>query len=178
MTSKSELQRAAMADVRSGKSRQDVFATYRAQVSPERHLAFAIASVADPGRIRKGASLNTLLFGLLILAAVSKALLALPYFQVSFLRGLFMLALGLLIPVAFAIGVRRYDGQVYPLLMLLAGMGALTALLKMSDQGAWMAVDAALLVVIAWLAFRVQRIVFPNINVFSVRKDAQGNYCW
>lgn len=178
MASKSELQRAAMAEVRAGKPRQDVFATYRTQVSPEEHLAFSIASVADPARVQRGSQLNTILFGLLIFAAVTKAVLALPYFEVSFLRGLFMLALGLLIPVAFAIGVRRYDGQVYPFLMLLAGIGALTALLKMSDEGAWMLLDAALLVVIAGLAFRVQRLVFPNIRWFSVRKDAQGNYVW
>lgn len=160
MASKSELQKAAMADVRAGKPRQDVFATYRAQVSPEKHLAFSIASVADPERIKQGATFNNILFGLLILAAVSKAVMALPYFEVSFFRGLFMLALGLLIPVAFAVGVRRYDGQVYPFLMLLAGIGALSALLKMTDEGAWMLLDAALLGMIAWLAFRVQRIVF------------------
>jgi hypothetical protein len=178
MTSKSELQRAAMADVRSGRPRQEIFDAYRARVSPERHLAFSIASVAEPARIKHGETLNTILFGLLILAAVSKVVLALPYFQVSFFRGLFMLALGLLIPVAFAIGVRRHDGQVYPFLMLLAGLGALTALMKASDGGAWMLLDAALLAVIAGLAFRIQRVVFPNINWFSVRKDAQGNYLW
>lgn len=178
MASKSESQKAAMSDVRAGKPRHEVFATYRAHVDPEKHLAFSIASVADPTRIPRGAQLNTLLFGLLIFAAVTKAVLALPYFEVSVLRGLFMLALGLFIPFAFAIGVRRYDGQVYPLLMLVAGLGALTALLKTSEQGAWMLLDAALLGVIAWLAFRVQRIVFPNINGFFVRKDAQGNYLW
>jgi hypothetical protein len=178
MTSKSELQRAAMADVRSGRPRQEIFDAYRARVSPERHLAFSIASVTEPTRVKHGETLNTILFGLLILAAVSKVVLALPYFQVSFFRGLFMLALGLLIPVAFAIGVRRHDGQVYPFLMLLAGLGALTALMKASDGGAWMLLDAALLAVIAGLAFRIQRVVFPNINWFSVRKDAQGNYLW
>ena len=178
MASKSELQKSAMADVRAGKPRQEVFATYQAQVSPEKHLAFSIASVADPERMKQGAKLNNILFGLLILAAVIKALGALAYFGTSFLGGLVMLGLGVLIPVAFAIGIRKYDGQVYPLLMLLAAIGALHALVNMTQKGAWMLLDVALLGVIGWLAFRVQRIVFPNINWFSVRKDAQGNYFW
>lgn len=178
MSSKSELQREAMAEVRAGRPRQEVFIAYRARVEPERHLAFAIASVADPERIDRAATLNNILFGLLVLAAASKALLALSYFEVSFLRGLFMLVLGLLIPTAFAIGVRRYDGQIYPFLVLLAGIGALRALLNISDQGAWLLLDAGLLAAIAGLAFHVQRLVFPNLNWFSVRKNAQGEYSW
>lgn len=178
MSSKADAQRAAMADVRAGKPRQEVFATYRDQVAPEKHLAFSIASVAEPERIKQGEKLNNILFGLLVFAAVTKALAALAYFGTSFFGGLVMLALGILIPVAFAIGVRKYDGQIYPLLMLLAGLGAVTALLKMTEEGAWMLVDVVMLAVIGWLAYRVQRIVFPNINWFSVRKDAQGNYVW
>lgn len=167
-----------MADVRAGRPRQDVFETYRTQVNPQKHLAFSIASIADPDRIRNGQKLNNILFGMLIFAAISKAVMALAFFQVSFFRGLFMLALGLLVPVAFAIGVRRYDGQVYPFLMLLAGLGVLTALMKMTDQGAWMLFEATLLGVIAWLAYRVQSLVFPNINWFFVRQDTQGNFLW
>jgi hypothetical protein len=178
MSSKTEAQKAAMADVRAGKPRQEVFATYRDQVNPEKHLAFSIASVAEPERIKQGEKLNNILFGLLVFAAVTKALVALAYFGDSFFGGLVMLALGILIPVAFAIGVRKYDGQVYPFLMLLAGLGAIMALLKMTDEGAWMLLDVIMLGAIAWLAYRVQRIVFPNINWFSVRTDAQGNYLW
>jgi hypothetical protein len=178
MSSKTEAQKAAMADVRAGKPRQAIFENYRRQVSPEKHLAFSIASVADPERIKQGAKLNNVLFGILVFAAVTKALAALAYFGTSFFGGLVMLVLGIAIPVVFAIGVRRYDGQIYPLLMLLTGLGALTALLKMTEEGAWMLLDVILLGVIGWLAFQVQRIVFPNINFFSVRKDAQGNYLW
>lgn len=178
MASKGALQKAAMADVRAGKPRQEVFATYKEQISPEKHLAFSIASVADPERMKQGAKLNNILFGLLVFAAVTKALAALAYFGTSFLGGLAMLVLGILIPVAFAVGVRRYDGQVYPFLMLLAGLGAIMALLKMSEEGAWMLLDVVMLSAIGWLAFQVQRTVFPNINWFSVRKDAQGNYLW
>lgn len=178
MASKSEVQKAAMADVRAGKPRQEVFTSYQSQVSPEKHLAFSIASVADPERMKQGEKLNNILFGILVFAAVTKALTALAYFGTSFFGGLVMLALGILVPVAFAIGVRRFDGQVYPFLVLLAGLGALMALLKMPEEGAWMLLDVVMLGAIGWLAFQVQRIVFPNINWFSVRKDAQGNYVW
>jgi hypothetical protein len=41
-----------------------------------------------------------------------------------------------------------------------------------------MLLDVALLGIIGGLAFQVQRIIFPNINWFAVRKDAQGNYLW
>jgi predicted RND superfamily exporter protein len=172
MASKAELQKAAMADVRAGKPRQEVFEAYRSQVSPEKHLAFSIASVADPERMRQGAKLNNILFGLLVFAAVTKAITGLM------MGSMLMLVLGLLVPVAFAIGVRKVDGQIYPLLMLLAGLGAVTSLLKMTDEGAWMLLDVALLGIIGGLAFQVQRIIFPNINWFAVRKDAQGNYLW
>lgn len=178
MASKSKLQKAAMADVRAGKPRQEVFTAYQAQVSPDKHLAFSIASVADPARMKQGATLNNILFGLLLFAAATKALMALAMFGASFVGGLVMLVLGLFVPIAFAIAVRKYDGQVYPFLIVLAALGALRALMMMTEQGAWMLIDAALLGLIALLAFRVQRIVFPNINLFSVRKDAQGEYVW
>jgi len=178
MASKRELLKAAMEEVRSGKPRQDVFEAYRSQVNPEKHLAFAIATVADPERAKQGAKLNNILFGLLIFAALTKALTALVYFGTSILGGLIMLVLGLLVPVAFAIGVRKYDGQLYPLLMLLTALVSITSLLKMSEEGAWMLLDVVLLGVIFWLALQVQRTVFPNLNWFAVRKDAQGNYAW
>jgi hypothetical protein len=178
LASKSRAQRAAMAEVRAGRPRAEVFEAWRAQVSPDKHLAFSIASVADPARIPRGEPFNTLLFGLLVLAAISKAVLALGLFQVSFIRGLLMLALGLLIPVAFAIAVRRHDGQVYPFLILLAGLGAVRSVLEASEYGGWLLLDAAVLVLIAGLAAQVQRRVFPNLNWFAVRKDAQGNYLW
>ncbi len=178
MASKGALQKAAMADVRAGKPRQDVFDAYKAQVSPVKHLAFSIASVADPERMKQGAALNKILFGLLVLAAATKALMALAMFGTSFVGGLVMLLLGLFVPIAFAIAVRKFDGQVYPFLMLLAGVGAARALLLMTEQGPWMLVDAAILGAIAVLAFRVQRIVFPNMNWFAVRKDAQGDFVW
>ncbi len=178
MAGKREAQKAAMADVRAGKPRQEVFSTYESQVAPAKHLAFSIASVADPARIEQGAKLNNILFWLLVFAAVTKALMALTMFGTSFIGGLLMLALGLLVPIAFAIGIRKFDGQIYPFLMLLGAIGAVRALLAMTEQGAWMLLDAALLGLIAFLAFRVQRIVFPNINWFSVRKDAKGDYVW
>jgi len=178
MTSKSSLQKEAMADVRAGKPRPDVYAAYRDRVSPAKHLAFSIASVADADRMEKGVKLNNILFYLLLFAAASKALMALAMFGTSFVGGLVMLVLGLFVPIAFAVAVRKFDGQIYPFLMLLAGIGAVRALLMMTEQGAWMLLDAGLLAAIALLAFRVQRIVFPNINWFSVRKDPQGDYVW
>lgn len=178
MASNRELMKAAMADVRAGKPRQEVFATYQPQVSNEKHLAFAVASIADPERIRQGAKLNRILFGLLCFAAVTKGVMALGYFGSSFMGGLFMLVLGLFVPVIFAIAVYKYEGQVYTFLILLAGLGALNALLKVGKEGAWMLLDVALLLVIAGLAFQVRRIVFPNLDWASVRKDPQGNYLW
>jgi len=178
MASKGTLQKAAMADVRAGKPRQETFDAYKAQVIPEKQLAFSIASVADPERIRQGATLNNILFWLLVFAAVTKVLMALAMFGASFVGGLVMLLLGIFVPVAFAIAVRKVDGQVYPFLTLLGGLGALRALLMVTEQGSWMLVEAVLLVAIALLAFRVQRIVFPNTHWFSVRKDGQGTYVW
>lgn len=178
LASKSRAQRAAMAEVRAGRPRAEVFEAFRTQVIPEKHLALAIASVADPARIPRGEPYNAILFGLLVLAAISKAVLALSMFQASFFRSLLLLALGLLIPVAFAIAVRRHEGQAYPLLVLLAGLGALRSVIEASEQGAWLLLDAAVLILIAGLALQVQRRVFPNLRWFSVRKDAHGAYQW
>jgi hypothetical protein len=173
MASKRELLKAAMADVRAGKPRQEVFDNYRAQVNHDKHLSFAVASVAEPQRIPQGEKYNKILFGLLVFAAVTKGLSAL-----AMGGGLVMLLLGLVVPVVFAIGVRKYEALVYPLLVILAGISALRALLSLGDEGAWMLIEVALLGAIAWLAFQVQRSVFPNINWFKVRQDAQGNYVW
>ena len=55
MASKRELLKTAMEEVRTGKPRQEVFAAYRSHVNPEKHLACAIATVADPERMKQGA---------------------------------------------------------------------------------------------------------------------------
>lgn len=173
MTSRRELLKAAIDEVRAGKPKQEVFDRYRAQVNHDRHLSFAVASVADPARLPSGESLNRVLFGMLIFAAVMKGL------SMLFMGGgLILLLLGLVVPVVFAIGVRKHEALIYPLLVVLAGMNALTALLKMGDEGAWMLIEVVYLGVIAMLAFQVQRRVFPNINWFKVRQDTQGNYLW
>lgn len=172
MTSKRESLKAAMEEVRAGKPRQEVFAAYQPQVSPDKHLAFAIATIPAPERIPQGEKFNKILFGLLVFAAITKGLSALM------MGSVFMLLLGLLVPVAFAIGVYKHEGYSYVFLPLITGLGAATALLKMTDEGAWMLVEAALLGVMCWLALQVKSRVFPNIGWFSVRKDAQGNYLW
>ena len=178
MASKREAMKAAMADVRAGKPRQEVFNTYQSQVSPEKHLAFAIASVADPARIPLGDKYNKILFWLLVFAAVTKGFAGLAFFGESFTGGLFMLVLGLFVPVVFAIAVKKYEGQVYTFLILLAGIGALNSLLKIGKEGMWMLLDVALLCVILWLALQVRKTVFPNMDWFSIKKDEQGNYIW
>ena len=172
MASKREALKAAMDDVRAGKPRQEVFAAYQPQVSPDKHLAFAIATIPVPERIPLGEKFNKVLFGLLVFAAVTKGLSALM------MGSFFMLVLGLLVPVAFAIGVYKHEGYAYIFLPLITGMGALTALLKMTDEGAVMLIEAALLGVMCWLALQVKQRVFPNFGWLSVRKDAQGNYLW
>jgi hypothetical protein len=172
MASKRESMKAAMDEVRAGKPRQQVFETYHSQVSPDKHLAMAIATVPAPERIPLGAKFNKVLFGLLVFAAVTKGLTALM------MGSLFMLVLGLLVPVAFAIGVYKHEGYAYIFLPLITGLGALTALLKMTDEGAVMLIEAGLLGLMCWLALQVKQRVFPNLSWFSVRKDAQGNYLW
>lgn len=172
MASKRELLKAAMDEVRAGKPRQEVFTSYQSQVSPDKQLAYIIASVADPERIKQGAKLNNILFGLLVFAAITKGLTAL------FMGSLFMLLLGLVVPVVFAIGVYKYEGQVYTFLILLAGLGIANALLRIGKDGGWVLIDVALLGAILWLTLQVKRTVFPNMDWASVRKDAQGNYVW
>lgn len=172
MASKRELLKAAMSEVRAGKPRQDVFSTYQSQVSPEKHLVFAIATIADPERIKLGEKFNKILFGLLVFAAVTKGVTALM------MGSVFMLLLGLLVPVAFAIGVYKHEGHAYIFLPLLAGLGAANALLKIGKEGGWVLVDVVLLAAIFWLALQVKLRVFPNLGWLSVRKDAQGNYLW
>lgn len=173
MASKRELLKAAMEEVRSGKPRREVFETYRSQVDNDKHLSFAISSVADPERIKQGDKFNKILFGLLIFAAVTKGLSMLVIGG-----GLVMLLLGLVVPVVFAVAVYKYEGQAYPFLMLLAALGAARSLLAIGDEGAWVVIEVALFGAIFWLALQVQRIVFPGLNWFVARKDAQGDYVW
>jgi hypothetical protein len=173
VASKRELLKAAMEDVRAGKPRQAVFDSYRAQVDNDKHLSFAISSVADPARIKQGDKLNRILFGLLVFAAVTKGLTA-----IFVGAGLVMLLLGLVVPVVFAVAVYKYEGQAYPFLMLLALLGAARALIAIGDEGGWVLIDMVLFGAIFWLALQVQRIVFPGLKWFAARRDSQGNYAW
>jgi|GEM_PF-3230280 len=171
--------KAAAAERQAGSPSEEIFQKYRGQVWPENALAMAIASVPDAELKRRHAVLNHVLVGLLILAASSKAAVALFLFkQFSIFIGIGAVILGVLAPTLFAIGIGRFDGKAYPLLMLLSGANMLNVLAHIPEYRAWVLVDLIPLVLIFLLAFIQKRNIFPNIGILRVKKDDRGNYIW
>src|SRR4030095_8092558 len=171
--------KAAGAERQAGSPAQEVFDKYKGQVWPENALAMAIASVADPEVKRHYTTLNYVLVGLLILAAFTTAVTVLFMLrQLSIFIGLGGVILGVLVPVIFAVAVWRFDGRAYGLLMLICGANALNVLTHIPEYGIWVLSDLVMLAMIFILAFIQKKNVFPNLGVFRVKKDDQGNYVW
>jgi hypothetical protein len=167
----------AQSEVRSGKDRQAVFDAYGGQIKNPAHLAAAIASVVRPEHRQRHGGLNTLLAGLLFTAAGLKALTALVVFsRQSIFIGLGAVLLGILVPIAMAIGVLRFEGQVYGLLILICGVNLLNTLMKVGELGAWVLVDAVFLTAIMALAWTLKNKLFPSLGFLKAKKDASGKY--
>lgn len=168
----------AQSDVRAGKERRAVFETYHTQIKNPDHLATAIASVAHAERKEKYKGLNLLLALLLFLAAGTTAFTALfiALATKSLAIGLGVFLLGIIVPVVMAIGVLRYEGQVYGFLLIICGINLLNTLLKFTELGVWILIEVAFLAAIISLAWLVKSKLFPNLGLFKVKKDASGQY--
>ncbi len=175
--SRRQLFKAAASEVRAGKDRRQVFQDYQGKVRPESGLAMAIATVPDPERMKRYAALNYVLVALLILAALLKALHGFMLFREhSIFLGVGAIFLGILLPLILAIGAARFDGQIYPLLIVLCVLNALNLALKWEQYGSDLLADFILLAIILGLAIALKQKLFPNIGIFRVKKDAQGSY--
>jgi hypothetical protein len=169
--------KAAIKERQAGKPAEEVYKTYQGQVRPDNALAMAIASVADPERKRRYAALNYVLVALLVLLAILKALSVVWFSNLS--PGLMFgaVVLGLIVPLCFAFAIARFDGRIYSFLILLLLLNALNILFEKGKVLPKLP-DLLLLAVIIAIAFAAQRKIFPNINLFSVKKGADGSYVW
>jgi len=176
---RSAILKAAIKERQAGKPAEEIYKTYQGQVRPDSALAMVIASVADPERKRRYAFLNYVLVGLLVLLALLKALNVLVTFS-DLSPGLMVSAvvLGLIVPLAFAFGIARFDGRWYFLLIGLLVINALNILVR--EEGHWLSKlpDLILLAAIIVLAIVVQRKIFPNVGLYGVKKSADGSYIW
>ena len=176
---RSAILKAAITARRAGKPAEEVYKIYQGQVRPDSALAMAIASVADPERKRRYAILNHLLVALLVFVAVIKALSVFAMFS-DFSAGLLAgaVVLGVIVPLAFAFGIARFDGRVYTVLLFLLLLNALNILLR--AEGNWLSVlpDLVLLAAIIALAFVAKAKIFPNVGPLGVKRSADGSYIW
>lgn len=173
----SEIYRRAREAVHAGQDRRQVYDSLKDQIRRPVKLAVAIANIPTPELRAKYRVLNTVLFVLLLLAALSKLLSVFAMFQdFGVLPALGVALLGLLIPVACAVEVYRFSGQIYLLIPIFCLLGLTQILRRYDGDLVGALIDGAFLLLIAALSLVIKFKVFPNIGIGGVKKDAQGQY--
>lgn len=173
----SEIIRQVRQAVHAGQDRRQVFESYKNQVKKPLKVAMTIASIPYPDQKAKYRVLNAVLLALLILAAISKLFSVFGMFQTfGLLPALAMALVGLIVPIACAVEVYRFNGQIYTLIPIFCVLG-FTQILR-HYEGDWLGalIDGAFLLVIAGLSLVIKFKVFPHIGMGGVKKDAQGQY--
>ena len=173
----SEIIRQVRAAVHSGQDRRQVFESYKNQVKKPLKVAMTIASIPYPDLKAKYRVLNAVLLALLVLAAISKLFSVFGMFQTfGLLPALAIALVGLIVPIACAVEVYRFNGQIYTLIPIFCVLGW-TQILRRYD-GDWLGaiIDAVFLLVIGVLSLIIKIKVFPLIGIGGVKKDPQGQY--
>jgi hypothetical protein len=167
----------AIREVKEGQDRQKVFQAHLPEVSNPKHLATAIAGVPNPELKARYASINYVLVALLIVAALLKLAGGLFYFmQYGAFIGIAAVFLGILVPLVFAMGVARFEGQIYSILIILCIANALNLLIKINQSGLWAIPDLVLLAVIAGLSWWLKSKIFPSLGFLGAKQDANGAF--
>lgn len=172
-----EIFRQAREAVHAGQDRRQVYESLKDQIRKPVKLAVTIANIPYPELRQKYRILNTVLFVLLILAALSKLLAVFAMFQsFGMLPALGIALIGLIIPVACAVEVYRFSGQIYTIIPIFCVLGVTQILRRYDGDLVGALIDGAFLLVIAVISLVIKFKVFPNMGMGGVKKDAQGQY--
>jgi hypothetical protein len=167
----------ARKDVMAGRDRREVFAAYQAQVKKPHQLATVIASVAVPERMRSWQIPNWILVVLLGIAAASKAVVLYRSFSGGDVGlGLLIAGLGIIVPIACAIEVARFNGSIHGLLTLLCGLSLWQVLSNDRGDVTDTAVDVGLIAVVLVLSQLIRARVFPSLGFAGARRNAAGQF--
>lgn len=173
----SEIIRQVREAVEAGQDRRQVFESYKNQVKKPLKVAMTIANIPYPDLKAKYRVLNAVLLALLVLAAISKLFSVFGMFQsYGLMPALAMALVGLIVPIACAVEVYRFSGQIYMLIPIFCFLG-LTQILR-RYEGDWLGalIDGVFLLVIAVLSLIIKTKVFPHVGMGGVKKDPQGQY--
>jgi len=172
-----EILNQARTEVLAGRDRQAVFAAYRAQVKKPQQLATVIASVAAPDRRRHWQIPNWILVVLLGIGAASKAVVLFQSLSGGGLAlGLMIAGLGILVPLACAVEVARFNGAIYGLLAFLCALNLWLVLSEERGNDVATAVDVGFIVVVLVLSQIIKARVFPSLGLTGARRDAAGQF--
>ena len=175
--SNSQIYRQAREAVYSGEDRRKVFETYKDQIKKPIKLAMVIANIPNPELKARFRILNMILFILLVIASISKLFLVFHMFlSVGVMPAIGMALIGLIVPIACAVEVFRFSGQIYTLIPIFCALGVTQLVRRFDGDGLGLAIDLVFLLVIAGLSLFIKFKVFPNIGFGGVKKDPQGAY--
>lgn len=169
--------KAAVAEVKAGKDRRQVFEAYQSHMSRPVQLATAIAGVAREEAKAKEKGLNTVLVVLLVVAGLLKVLGAFVLLSgQGVLLTLGVAVLSVVVPFAFAYEVNRFNGALYGMLVILCGVGMLNALVRFQGSVIATGLDVVLLGGVMALTLTLKKRLFPALGFLGARKDPQGQF--
>lgn len=164
------------AELAAGRSKQSIFEELSQKYFDSKRLATYIASVPNPELRERYKTANSILFVLLVIAAVGKIfLLASLLSVVSVYTVVFAVPLSF-VTLWLAAEVRKMRGYIYRILVLLPLVEIGRSIEALVEQPWWGVGHIVLLLSIAGLSWFLSRRLFPTMGWGRVQQDASGNY--
>ncbi len=165
----------AKKDVLSGQNRNEVFNRYKGQIPKPVTLAVAISSIPQEEAKRNYSTLNSVLFGILILVTLLKLLSMILLVQgQNATLGFGLVIVGLIIPGIMAIGVFKMEGQVYAVLPILCIAALANILTHFSHPESL--IEVGIISIVLGLTLFLKSKLFPTLTWRGPKKDAQGDF--
>lgn len=173
--SKNELLELIDEQLKSGKSKKEIFRALTSQYGDQDRMAKLVALFPTEEDRKKYEILNSVLVYILLGLGLMKIVLVLSSTeQFTGLSYLFLLLLPAL-NILFAMEVKKMRASIYRILAVLTAMGFLRSLQHVQPD-AYFLIDVFFVIVIIGLSLFLASKMFPNYGFTGPKKDAKGKY--
>ena len=171
-----EIYREIEVQINQGRSKQEVFESFRKIVNHDDTLAKMVGSLPDKKLSIKYGKLNYILFLILLFTALIKVLLAIPLVLSIAISAIPLLLVIPLLNLYFAVKVYKKRGYIYGCLGFIAISGIFQAIGNIKSMNIMTIINVLLMGIISALSFYLGKKMFPNYNFFGPKKNANGIY--
>ncbi|HTA84555.1 MAG TPA: hypothetical protein VK783_16545 [Bacteroidia bacterium] len=160
-----------------GKTDQEIYTLLAEQYYDKKAIILLITSTVTPENKKKYKTYNVLLLGLIGITILFK-ILTILFLSITTTNALYLPFLIFLpiLNIYFFYEINRYNGAMYRILGLLTIAGILQGFGFKREEGWVLTINLMLCIVVAGLAFYLDRNMVPDYRPNSLKKDVNGEY--